>query len=260
MKKYLLFAWLSAQEIVEYRVNFFWRVAGTIVSTLVLYVFWVAVLGTGFGTHYYNTQTIGLYYLFIILVQTLTNPEIYRVANRIYSGDLTIDILKPYSFTAKVIVESIPEKLLQAFIIILIFLLLQTIGVKHSLTWEQAELALVALFLAWVGKLFIGLLLSSLAFWFNRIHGFESLIWNIGGLLSGEIIPIVFLPKILLDTSVFLPFRYWLYFPAQLLLGKVTKPEVVNGFIWQIVWIIIFLILSSVMWKKGLKSFEGVGR
>src|SRR3989344_4778481 len=226
MRKYFLFSCMALQEMAEYRVNFLWRIAGTAIYTLALYSFWIAILGSGFGNQYFTAQTFALYYLAITFVQTLTDSEIWRIANPIYSGRFSTDLLKPYSFSLKVIAESLPDKFVQIFIISLVYLIIHSLGAKYNLNIGQFLLVLLSLTLSWAGKFFIGMFLGGLSFWFKRIQGFVSLFWNIGGLFSGEMIPIVFLPTILLNISAKLPFRYWLYFPAQLMLGNVTDSEI----------------------------------
>ncbi len=72
MRKYWLVFVLSFQSFLEYRVDLLWRILGTLITTLMLYVFWTAVLGTGFGRDKYTTVSLGLYYLLISFVSMTT--------------------------------------------------------------------------------------------------------------------------------------------------------------------------------------------
>ena len=57
----------------------------------------------------------------------------------------------------------------------------------------------------------------------------------------------------------FLPFQYLAYFPAAVFLGKVEGPEMYRGLISEIAWVVFFIVLSRVLWWKGIKRYSGFG-
>lgn len=260
MKKYFLFAWVSFLNLIEYRVNFLWEIFGSLINMLMLYAFWVAILGSGFLNSSYTSVSIGLYYLFITFIGTISNSNYWRIANLINSGDLSIEIIKPYSFPFKEFVQFIPHKIMQTLIFIVILGIVSYLGMAYHFSLSQILFFIPSVLLTIVSKFYIALSLGGLGFWFKRVHGFGSLFWNLGGLFSGELIPVDLLPHTLFLVSAYLPFRSLAFFPVQIILGKINQPEIISGLITQIVWLIIFIVIAKLIWKKGLSQYDAAGR
>jgi ABC-2 type transport system permease protein len=50
-----------------------------------------------------------------------------------------------------------------------------------------------------------------------------------------------------------------LYFPIQLILGKLPPETIARNFGLDVVWLIISFILFSFVWRAGVKQFSAVG-
>jgi len=260
MKKYLQFAWLSFQNLIEYRMNFAWEVFGTTLSTVIIYFFWVAVLGSGFTNSGYTPISIGLYYLFMTLVGEIAGFDFSRIANIINSGDLGMELVKPYNFQIKELSQNISIKLVRVVIILLIFIGLISVGFKYQFNSYNLIPIIISIIMAFFGKFYISMIIGSLGFWFKRVHGFGSLFWNLGGLFSGDLIPIDLLPRVFASVSLFLPFRYLAYFPVQIIIGRATQLDIYKGLFLQLVWVAAFAILYKIIWSKGLAHFDAEGK
>lgn len=238
-----------------------WSVAGTIIQTLMIYMFWTAVLGSGFGNGIYDKSSIGLYYLFITFVGTFASFDFFRIAHLINSGNLGMEIIKPYNFIIKEFVQTIPDKILKLSIMLIIYLTLIYFGVNHHLSLIQLIFSCLAMVLAAISKFYIGLTIGGLAFWFKRVHGFNALFWNVGGLFSGDLLPLNLMPAILFSVSAYLPFRYLAYFPVQIMLGKINFGwELMMGIGIQLFWALMFSGLCKFIWKFGMLEFDASGK
>lgn len=260
MSKYFLFAWVSFLNLVEYRVNFLWEIFGSLINMLMLYVFWVAILGSGFINSSYTNASIGLYYLFITFISTISNSNYSRISNMINSGNLSMELIKPYSFFLKELVQFIPHKIFQSLVFSLALIIFFSLGIAIHLNFIQIFLFILSALLAVLSKFYIALSLGGLGFWFKRVHGFGSLFWNLGGLFSGELIPVDLLPHAMFLVSAYLPFRYLAFFPVQIILGKINQPEIVLGFVTQVLWLAMFILITKLLWKKGLSQYDASGR
>ena len=81
-------------------------------------------------------------------------------------------------------------------------------------------------------------------------------------LLSGHMFPLELLP----DSPVnirgfveFLPFKYLAYFPAAVFLGKVEGADMYRGLAIEASWVLFFVIISRIMWSRGVKRYSGYG-
>jgi len=60
-------------------------------------------------------------------------------------------------------------------------------------------------------------------------------------------------------VGVFLPFRYTLSFPIEVLLGQVSGQNIAIGLTMQILWLTAFFILVNTLWSCGLKRYSASG-
>lgn len=260
MGKYWQTIRMSFQGLLEYRLNFLWKISGTIVNALILYGFWIAVLGSFIQREGYTTASIGLYYLFVSFVDSLTSFSYNDFAKPIYDGDLIGYLVKPYSLLKSSFCSWIPDKLITLSVGVLIYLVVRLTGVEHHLSLVSLLISIFAIFLALIMRFYVNVLIGGLAFWFKRVHGFWALFINFGGLFSGQLIPVEFLPQSMQNLSLYMPFRYLIHFPVQLLLDRPDTITPFLGMMVQLLWIGFFIVLCKFVWQKGLKQFEALGQ
>ncbi|MBI3559252.1 ABC-2 family transporter protein [Candidatus Gottesmanbacteria bacterium] len=212
MRKYWQIFKNYTQERLEYRMNIFWRVAGTLIWTPVLFALWATVINAGFGADKYTFNSLAVYYISVSFISLFTNFDQNALAMEIRRGELAMDLLKPYGYFQKFFLRFLPEKVL-LFVIYLFILLIMGFNGNLFLTFISSCLAVVIAF-------YIALSVGSLAFWFKRVHGFNALLFSFGGLFSGSAIPLDLLPKNLLTLANYLPFKYMIFVPAKLISTK----------------------------------------
>lgn len=59
--------------------------------------------------------------------------------------------------------------------------------------------------------------------------------------------------------AIVLPFRYMVSFPIEIVTGQLPFIGMLAGFAWQTGWLILALILSAVVWRRGLRHHTAVG-
>ncbi|MBI4099840.1 ABC-2 family transporter protein [Candidatus Microgenomates bacterium] len=258
MRKYFYYAFLALQNLVEYRINIFWKFSGLTVRTLMLYFFWVAVLGTGFGQSNYNATSLAAYYIAITFVGNFSGFDYHNVADDIRTGDLSTILIRPANYFLILFFGSLPDRILTMLIYLVLYLALfgKEIG---SLSLFSLPGIIAVLIVSLLMNFFVGITIGALAFWFRRVHGFEALFWNLGGLFSGQLIPVDLLPAKLLVIANYLPFKYMVFFPAQVILGKPINNLWQNVLI-QAVWVFVFFLTMVIIWKKGIFKFEASGQ
>lgn len=113
------------------------------------------------------------------------------------------------------------------------------------------------------------LLAISFGFFINFLYNFalgSSVIWlrnsffldNVNSLLfqlfSGSLVPIWFFPDWMNLLGNFLPFKYIVFEPIAILLNKKSGTEILYVFLIQMIWMVLLLILSEVIWARGKKK------
>lgn len=256
MKKYYLVFRLSLQNLLEYRMNLTWRILGTVVRIATIYFFWLAILGTGFGNNAYTSKSLGVYYLSITFIIWIVEFNTVEIAHDIRRGRLATDLLRPYNYYIKLFCASLPEKLITLGLFLLVFMFLSQ-GPKN---FFNLALGLLILSVSVAIKYLISLFLGGLAFWFRKVRGFQAVFYQLSALFSGELIPVDLLPPAFLSVANFLPFKYFAYFPARILVGSHSHVSLISELAVQLGWLFVFLLLARIIWQKGLNQFDGAGQ
>jgi ABC-2 type transport system permease protein len=120
-------------------------------------------------------------------------------------------------------------------------------------------LAIPAMLLAF----FIGYLLSatitSLAFWTTRAYSVHEFYFALILLFSGQFVPLTLMPQVIQNIAQYLPFQLLIYYPIQLILGKLSTEQIVQGYVMAFIWLGISTLLFNWVWRNGVKRYSAVG-
>jgi len=67
------------------------------------------------------------------------------------------------------------------------------------------------------------------------------------------------MPTIIQEIAKYLPFQLSLYFPIQLILGKLSLAEIIQGYVVGVIWLIVSIVIFNWVWREGLKRYSAVG-
>ena len=98
------------------------------------------------------------------------------------------------------------------------------------------------------------------AFWFGEVRSIV-VAYNLGMLMiSGQYIPIRLFPQEVLSIIKWTPIPYLVDLPVSIATGLINDnewiPEICIGFLWCL----ILTILSSIIYRKGIKGYEAYGQ
>lgn len=259
LRKYFSILGISFQSLSEYRFDVATTILVTIISNLVLFLFWHSLATSGVDIRPYTVTTLALYYLFIAVSGSVISFSSNDLATEIRSGDAHLNLLKPMSYLGYFFCATSASRILSIVLGMLVFSTLTTLGgLSWSLSPDYALAVVVALGLAIVGNFLVYYLVGVLAVWTQHIHGFSSLVSVLSSLVSGTLIPLDFLPSGLNNLAQILPFRYFIYFPAQIFINQMAWPEIGRNLLIELVWVIILYAGYKLLWHIALKNLEGV--
>ncbi len=263
LKKYLTVFKLSWERLLEYRFDFLmWRIRSFILL-LTLYFLWTNVfVGKatlfGFTREQILTYVLGSTFLFsLVFVHSMDN-----IANDIADGRLSMFLAKPISFLGYWLVLRTATRLMNTAMTIvelsafLIFVKPQFFIQSGS---EVLILTFAALILAIVLFTFIDFVVGLAAFWTLRAYGPRFAFKMLMEFTSGRFFPLSILPVVLFKLTNFLPFSLLVFFPLNVYLGRLTTPEIYQGLLTQIIWIVVLFIILKIVWSRGLCRYEAVG-
>ncbi len=201
--------------------------------------------------------TINFIYVFI------WNFTDARISDKILSGDLTVDLIRPVSLfrfelanaialrIVGVLFEFIPGIVLYSVIFFPRFLTIASLG-KFIL------LATVAFLMYYLFNYLLGLS----AFLIKSNSSIINIRVTLMSIIGGAVIPLEFLPDWLNKIFDFLPFKYMFYWPVQFFLNKASVSgftQLAYIFLMQLLWVVIMYLLCKFLWRKAVTKYGAVG-
>jgi len=235
-----------------------WMLTG--VLPLVMLAAWLS-LGAGGPIGSFEPQDFIAYYLGAIFVRQMTGVWIvWDIDYQIRQGEFSTLLLRPIDPIHHWLVTAAGNKWLR-------FLLLTPVliaaawftGARFEPTPLSIAAFVPALFGAWLLSFLIQYCNGLLAFWTTRAVAVFDLWFGLWSIFSGYLIPLDLLPPAVQRLTFWLPFRYQLAVPLEILLGRLQGRELALGLVLQWAWIALFFVLNRVLWKSGVRKYSAVG-
>lgn len=251
---------IGVAETVAYRAEFLvWILTTT--QPLIMLGLWTSVARLA-AFHAWSSSDFVAYFLACLIVRQLTgNWVAWQMSEDVRSGAMAMRLLRPvhpfFAYAASH-AAAIPFRSLIAVPVALV--LLASSGV-HSLTTDPLQLALVvpSIALAWLITFSIMFAIGALAFFLTQTMAIANLYFALYSLFSGYLMPLKLLPSPVAAVAAWLPFRFMLSAPVELLTGKHTHADLPLLLGAQTAWAAIGLAGALALWRAGIRRFESVG-
>lgn len=263
MKKYFTIIKTYWQRALTYRFEVLMYRIGEIGEMIILILMWTAIYGKQEFIKGFTLQEMITY----ILIGNLFNAIVRNflsgiVAADIKEGRLSMFLLMPISYFQFIISREIGRISVATFMSIVsqslaIVFFLGSFIVNTQFLYLL--LVLVMVIMAFFTELLLSYLVGLAAFWFDDVDGLQTTIGRVQKFFSGGYFPLSLLPAAFVSVSSLLPFAYSFFMPAQLYLRKIDLATGIKGIIVQIIWILLLYGIAAIVWKRGLKRYEGVG-
>ena len=261
---------IALEERLVYRGDF---ALGTLMRFLpiVTQIFlWWAIfdsLGSGSGGQVvgYRFQDMVAYYLLTMVCRAFSSmPGLASgIAAQIRTGEIKKYLIQPVDMLGFLLATRVAHKLAYYSVALLPFALVFYLCRGYFVDgWPAAgTLAgfVASLLLSFVLGFFLEASIGLSGFWFLEVSSLLFVYMLINYFLSGHMFPLDMLPapwNALVDV---LPLKYLAYFPAAVFLGKVSGPELVWNLWIEAAWAVFFVILSRVMFRRGVRRYSGFG-
>ena len=265
MKKYWAVAKTVWQELVEYRINFFLEIISLTISFTVIIFIWSIIYGqegnqtlAGFS---YSEMITYLVLSGLLQGTLLVASQGDDVNNDIKQGALSSFLLKPLSPFIYWIVRDRFRKIFSLLTTLVAFIPVVFIF-RHYLTAPTLPNLLLFILLAILGSLvhfFLFYLISLFAFWWDETWGERFAIRVILYIASGAIIPLSMIPNPWQQIFQWLPFKFIIYFPLEVYLGKADLTAILINSAYLITWLIFLFGATYLTLRRGLKHYSAVG-
>lgn len=184
--------------------------------------------------------------------------SIYRTpifSDKIINGDYIVYAIRPLRYISQFIFEelsfSVSFGLIYSFIPIVCALFFLNSGI-----YLNYIIFLISYILSLILATEFTIFIYSLTVFTQKNSAIKALFHSVCALLSGSMIPIVFLPDAYIRIIQYLPFASIVNTPIQLLFGSQNGN---NLMLCQIIWILLFYVLDLIISEKILKFQRHIG-
>lgn len=255
IRKYIALLRMKYVEMLAYRLATIVWMTGAIVQPLITMAVWMNIDPS-------QSDAFLFYFMAVIFVERMTSAwDVWELDREIREGTFSNYILRPLHPIHWAVAENIVYKVLFLAILAPVWAVaaLFVPALRFDMTGGQALLFLMALLLGAALRFLLSYTCGLLGFWITKVTAVYSLLEVISLFLSGRIAPLSLLPPVLQQWSVFLPFRYMVGFPIDIITGAVNRKEMMTGFLLASIWVMLFIIVLRWLWKAGLKKNQAVG-
>lgn len=248
---------VAAAEMVAYRAEMIiWILSATM--PLVMMALWSAAAEDG-PVGGMGQGDFVRYFAITLVVRQLTGAWIvWELNHNIRTGGLSQQLLKPFHPFWWSLAETICALPWRALVLLPI-LGAVALWRPDVLFWPGAlpvAAFCLSVALAFLVAFAVQGAFGMLAFWFDQSIGLFQ-VWFLGwSLLGGYVVPIALLPEGVAQAAAWLPFHATLGAPVEILLGHGDTAAILGR---QAAWVVAFLALDAVMWRRGVRRYGAVG-
>ena len=251
---------IGVAETVAYRAEFLvWILTTT--QPLVMLGLWTRVASEAPFAGYSSADFVA-YFLATLIVRQLTGTWVaWQLSEDIQSGAMAMRLLRPlhpgFAYAAHHL-AAIPFR--SAIALPVAGILLLSTGAS-ALTTDPLQLALVlpSIGLAWLLTFASLFALGALAFFLTQTMAFGTLYFGLYSLFSGYLLPLDLLPSWITTLARWLPFRFMLSAPVELLTRSLDPGQLARLLAGQLAWTLAMVGIALAVWRAGVKRFEAVG-
>jgi ABC-2 type transport system permease protein len=191
------------------------------------------------------------YVLMVQFVKTIVWLSVSKyVADRASSGIVSIDFIRPVNLKLCAIFDSLGTALFNLIVFAI------PMVIMGSFVWGFVLPTYLYQLLIFIPSLFMAIVLYSTmeyimgltAFWTKTNFHISWIVGSFMTLFSGSHIPLWFYPQPIRVVADFLPFKYFIFEPINIFLGKVTSDQALNIILFQMMWLLILLAIERIMW------------
>ena len=247
----------------QYRANLIMYLTYGLVAPIVFLSVWRSVAASQGTVGGLNANDFTLYYLTLLIVDKLTSEiTIHILAWKIQDGTLSGELLRPvHPILTGTLVYNLAFKTLTFMALAPIWIILYLVFRPDlsAITLPNLLLAIPVIILSFAINFLVGSIITCVAFWTTRVYSLSEFIYGFVMMMGGTFVPLDLLPAFAQTIAKALPFQLFVYFPIQLILGRLSPQELGWNIAMQLIWLALGIFGFRLIWREGIKRFSAVG-
>ncbi len=251
---------VGLSEAVAYRAEFLVWLLSTNMP-LVMLALWSAVAREA-PVGRFGQQDFVAYYLATLVVRLMTGAwVIWELNYEIRQGTLAFRLMRPVHPLVAYACENVAAMPLRGLVALPVAVgLLVALGgeklTRDPLLWAIFPVTVIG---AWLITFLAMAIVGALAFYIDSAGSLFELWLGLFGVFSGYLVPLSLFPPWVGTLARFLPFRYMLAFPVEMIVGMQTRARALLELGVQWAFVAALLAGAAGMWRLGLRRFAAFG-
>jgi ABC-2 type transport system permease protein len=265
LEKYYKAFELGFQFALEYRINFLISLISAVYPIIIQSFLWAAIFQSSDQPLVYGftfRQMIAYTFMAGLVTRLVRTGFEYEIMDDVKTGKYSRFLVQPLGYFPYRVCSFFGQKLPGQVMILAILALVMTLLVTFwgaSFGFARIIAFLVAILLATALNFLIFYCISAMAFWIVDVGFLFEGIRIVTVLLAGGIFPLQVFGETFNQISNWLPFKYTVNYPINVLNGMIPPAGILQGMLIQILWIGICLVLSRILWQVGSRRYVAVG-
>ena len=246
----------------QYRAAMVIWLIGRVVEALVFLSVWTAVARSQGGqVGGFSVGDFAAYYITMMMLGHLTFTWfMYEFEFRIRTGAFSPLLLQPLHPIHRDIAMNLSYKFLTLIIMLpTMVLMIWLFEPVFDLPAWAAWAAVPAVVLAFLMRFFVEWALALVALWTTRTAAANEIYFASLFFCSGQLAPLALMPDWVQTLAAILPFRWMMAFPTELLLGRLTPDQALEGIAVQTLWLVLAWGIMALVWSRSLHRYSAVG-
>ena len=250
---------VSLKEKLAYRFDFFTALVWTLLMATLLYFLWRAIFESSSSIE----MSLGTLITYVCMGQVIgvsrntysSQRPAFQTADRIRSGDIAIDLVRPVDYQALRLSDSLGLFFAEIVLInlpVYVFCVL-VFGIDPPISPEAALGFLVSLVGAFLIAFSLNYLISLSSFWTFELLGIRFAQKALTEVLAGTIIPLSLFPGWLRTLALWLPLQGMAHVPLSIYVGSIEGSDIWLEIAKQLAWAVGMLLVTRMIWLTAMK-------
>lgn len=198
-----------------------------------------------------------VYSIVAVIVKSLTTCNVMNELNdMVLNGEISQRLLLPLGFRKHLFFQTVSNNIFlfiySAIPPVVIAVLIYQIHFICDI--QNLLICVLSVILSYTLNFFLNFVLGLTVFWFRNAFFLSWMTSAFFSLFSGSFVPVWFFPQWLNKVSLFIPYRYIVFEPTAILLGRYDISTSLKIVIVQLIWIVILYVIGEIIWRIGRKK------
>jgi len=210
----------------------------------------------------YTQQGFVGYFLATFVVRQLTGAwAAWQINYEVRQGTLAMRLLRPISPLWAYAAENLGAVPMRTLVAVPVAVLSVLVVGEQAVPreWWGWPLLLVALLGSWLITFLANVCIGAMSLFMESSRHVMDVWLVLFFVLSGYMFPVKVLPAWMATLVDWLPFRYQISLPVEVMTGVRTLPETLMLLGRQWIWVLLLGTLAVTLWRRGLRRFAAYG-